>query len=165
MDSGYKERLLRKYHELCDLFEDYITKGYDVHTVFLLDTLIPAWDGDDSPYLCGRRIATVYPDGSIGPCLRNHSFKTGTIFDPAPMSKLQCDTFHYGTDRPDLPEECRECESADACQGGCPYDRMLLTGKTAGKSVVCEIHQEIIPRLKNLEKIKRESKLQTAHTQ
>lgn len=154
VDTGYKQRLLSKYHELCDLFEDYITRGYDVHTTFLFDTLIPLWDDVETPYLCGRNIATVYPDGTIGPCLRNHSFKTGTIFDPDPMSKLRCDTFHYRIENPDLPEECRICEARTTCQGGCPYDKLLLTGTTAGKSVVCDIHKEIIPRLRYLEKLK-----------
>jgi len=65
-DSGYQKRLLKKYHELCDLLEDYIVKGYDVVTIFLVDTLIPAWDLESFPYVCGRRLATVYPDGTVG---------------------------------------------------------------------------------------------------
>jgi radical SAM protein with 4Fe4S-binding SPASM domain len=158
LDSEYKKRLLKKYHELCDLLEDYIVKGYDVRTTFLLDTLIPSWDFEYSPYLCGRTIATVYPDGTIGPCLRNQSFKTGTIFDANPLAKIQCDTFHYDVSRPDLPDECRECESRTACQGGCPFDKLLLTGTTAGKSVVCDIHKEIIPRLRYLDKLEKDMK-------
>jgi radical SAM protein with 4Fe4S-binding SPASM domain len=158
LDSEYKKRLLKKYHELCDLLEDYIVKGYDVRTTFLLDTLIPSWDFEYSPYLCGRSIATVYPDGTIGPCLRNQSFKTGTIFDANPLAKIQCDTFHYDVSRPDLPDECRECESKTACQGGCPFDKLLLTGTTAGKSVVCDIHKEIIPRLRYLDKLEKDMK-------
>lgn len=153
-DAEYKQRLLKKYHEVCDLLEDYIVRGYDVHTTFLFDTLIPLWDSESSPYLCGKRIATVYPDGTIGPCLRNHSFKTGTIFDADPLSKIQCDQFHYDVKRPDIPNECRQCESRTACQGGCPYDKLLLTGNSSGKSVVCEIHKEIIPRLRYLDRLK-----------
>jgi radical SAM protein with 4Fe4S-binding SPASM domain len=157
-DTEYKARLLKRYHEICDLLENYVLRGYDVHTTFLFDTLIPSWDFESSPYLCGRRIATVYPDGAIGPCLRDHSFKTGTIFDADPMSKIQCDQFHYDLARTDLPDECRVCESRTACQGGCPHDKLLLTGTTSGKSVVCEIHQEIIPRLKNLDRLKNDPK-------
>ena len=156
LDIEYKKRLLGKYHEVCDLLEAYIVKGYDVHTTFLFDTLIPSWTLDASPYHCGKRIATIYPDGTIGPCLRNHSFKTGTIFDPDPLSRIQCDTFHYDVGTPHLPDECRECESKAACQGGCPNDKLLLTGTTSGKSVVCEIHKEIIPRLRYLDKLKNE---------
>jgi radical SAM protein with 4Fe4S-binding SPASM domain len=158
LDSEYKKRLLKKYHEICDLLEDYIVKGYDVRTTFLFDTLIPSWDLESSPYLCGRTIATVYPDGTIGPCLRNQSFKTGTIFDANPLAKIQCDTFHYDVSRPDLPDECRECESKTACQGGCPFDKLLLTGTTSGKSVVCDIHKEIIPRLRYLDKLENDMK-------
>lgn len=156
MDAEYKQRLLKKYHEVCDMLEDYTIRGYDVRTTFLFDTLIPLWDREESPYLCGKSIATVYPDGSIGPCLRNHTFKTGTIFDPDPLARLQHEPFHFEVKRADLPEECRTCEAREACQGGCPYDKLLLTGTTAGKSVVCEIHKEIIPRLRYLDKLKTE---------
>jgi radical SAM protein with 4Fe4S-binding SPASM domain len=155
MDAEYKNRLLKKYHELCDLFENYILKGYDVRTVFLFDTLIPSWDNTEySPYLCGKGIATVYPDGAIGPCLRNQTFKTGTIFDTDPLSKIRCETFHFDVKISDIPDECKKCESRVACQGGCPYDKLLLNGTRSGKSVVCDIHREIIPRLRYLEKLK-----------
>jgi len=153
-DTEYKERLLKKYHELCDLLEDYIVKGYDVVTTFLLDTLIPSWDLESSPYVCGRRLAAVFPDGTVGPCIRDHSFKTGTIFDADPLSALQCNIFHYDIGNSDTPAECRECESRTACQGGCPHDKLLLTGTTSGKSVSCDVHKEIIPRLKYLDKLK-----------
>jgi radical SAM protein with 4Fe4S-binding SPASM domain len=154
LDTEYKKKLLKKYHEICDLLEHYIAKGYDVHTTFLFDTLIPLWSLESSPYLCGKSIATVYPDGTVGPCLRNHSYKTGTLFDANPLSTIQCDIFHYDAAKPGLPDECRECESKTVCQGGCPYDKLLLTGTTIGKSVVCDIHKEIIPRLKYLDTLK-----------
>ena len=156
LDTEYKERLLKKYRKLCDALEKYIIKGYDVHTTFLLDTLIPSWDLESSPYPCGKRIAKVYPDGSIGPCIRDHSFKTGTIFDKNLLSTIQCDTFHYDVIKPDIPDKCKECESKTACQGGCPQDKLLLTGTRSGKSVTCDIHKEIIPRLKSLDKLKKD---------
>jgi len=161
MDTPYKQELLQKYHQVCDLLEDYARKGYDVRTTFLFDTLIPNWDAEYSPYLCGKSIATVYPDGSIGPCLRNQSFKTGTIFEPDPLAKLCCDTFQYGLDKPDLPSECQECPAKAGCQGGCPFDKLLLTGTRAGKSVVCDIHKEIVPRLITLDKIRLAAKAKT----
>ena len=154
MDIEYKNRLLIKYHEVCDCLEQYIIRGYDVYTTFLFDTLIPLWNNESSPYLCGKGIATVYPDGTIGPCLRNHSFKTGTIFDTNPLNKIQCDVFHYDAEKADIPNECRQCESKTVCQGGCPQDKLLLTGTRSGKSVVCDIHKEIIPRIKYLDKLK-----------
>lgn len=156
LDVAYRKRLLKRYHELCDLLEQCIVKGYDVHTTFMIDTLIPLWDHESSPYQCGRRVATVFPDGSVGPCIRNHSMKTGTIFDADPMSSIQCDSFHYDVERQDIPDECRECEVRTSCQGGCPNDKLVLTGTTAGKSVMCEIHKEIIPRLRYLEALKKE---------
>jgi len=88
-DVEYMKRLLKKYHELCDLMENYIIKGYDVHTTFLLDTLIPLWEQESSPYLCGKRLAAIFPDGTVGPCLRDHTFNTGTIFDANPLSKIE----------------------------------------------------------------------------
>lgn len=155
LDAAYRKRLLEKYHELCDLLEQCIVKGYDVHTTFMIDTLIPLWDHESSPYQCGRRVATVFPDGSVGPCIRNHSMKTGTIFDADPMRSIQCDSFQYDLERQDIPDECRKCEVRSSCQGGCPNDKLVLTGTTAGKSVVCEIHKEIIPRLRHLEEMKK----------
>jgi uncharacterized protein len=155
LDPEYRQRLLKKYNELCDVLEGYVVKGYDVHTTFLLDTLIPLWNEEGSPYLCGKRVAAVYPDGTVGPCLRNHTFKTGTIFDGNPLSTIQCEMFHYNVSRPEIPDECRECESRTTCQGGCPNEKLLLTGTTSGKSVMCEIHKEIIPRLRYLDELKK----------
>lgn len=160
MNPKYKGRLLKKYHELCGLLEDYVVRGYDVNTTFLLDFLIPSWGEEPSPYPCGKRIASVFPDGAIGPCIRNHSFKSGTIFDANPLSKIQCYDFHYDIRRPDLPDECRQCESRTACHAGCPNDKLLFTGTTNRKSVVCDVHREIIPRLRYLEKLKKD----TLHT-
>ena len=157
-DVEFRERLLKRYHELCDLLESYIIKDYYVHTTFLLDTLIGGWDSEDSPYLCGKRIATVYPDGSVGPCLRDHSFKTGTIFDPDPISLLHCDAYRYELANPNLPDECRVCESRTACQGGCPHDKIEQLGTPSAKSVSCDIHKEIIPRLKYLDSLQKQYK-------
>ena len=154
MDAEYKARLLMKYHDICDTLEEYIIKGYDVHTTFMIDTLIPGWQDESSPYPCGKRVATVFPDGSIGPCIRNHVVKSGTIFDRDPMSRIQCESFHYDLEKEGLPEECRACEVRTSCQGGCPNDKLALTGSTAGKSVMCEIHKEIILRMRHLEKLK-----------
>jgi len=154
LDDRYRTRLLKKYHEICDLLEKYVARGFDVHTTFLFDTLIPLWDHESSPYPCGKRVATVFPDGSVGPCIRNHVVKSGTIFEPDPMSIIQCDSFHYDVEKPDIPEECRVCESRTACQGGCPNDRLVLTGSRSGKSVMCDVHKEIIPRLRHLEGLK-----------
>ncbi len=68
LDDEYRKGLLGKYHEICDLLEEYVARGCDVHTTFLFDTLIPLWDHESSPYHCGKRVATVFPDGSVGPC-------------------------------------------------------------------------------------------------
>lgn len=155
MDPRYRKRLLGKYHELCDVLEDYAVKGYDVHTTFLLDFLIPAWDRESSPYPCGKRMATVFPDGTVGPCIRNHTFKSGTIYDPNPLAKIQCYDFHYDVRRPDLPDECRACESRTTCHAGCPNDKMLFTDLSMGKSILCDVHREIIPRLRHLETLKK----------
>jgi len=159
LDVAYKARLLRTYHDICDVLEAYVTKGFEVHTTFLIDTLIPGWEGESSPYHCGKRVATVFPDGSVGPCVRNHVVKSGTIFDPDPMSRIQCDPFHYDLGKEGLPEECQVCDVRAVCQGGCPNDKLVLTGTTAGKSVMCEIHKEIIPRMTHLRKMKLDRRL------
>jgi uncharacterized protein len=155
MDPRYKKALLEKYHQLCDMLEDYAIRGYDVHTTFLLDFLIPGWDLESSPYPCGKRMATVFPDGSIGPCIRNHTFKSGTIHDPNPLAKLQVYDFHYDIRRPDLPDECKACESRTACHAGCPNDKRMFFDSTIGRSVLCDVHREIIPRLRHIESLKK----------
>lgn len=156
LDAEYRIRLLKKYHQICDLLEALIVRGFDVHTTFMIDTLIPLWDGETSPYQCGQRVATVFPDGSIGPCIRNHTLKSGTIFDPDPLSKIRCDSHQYDLGKSDIPDQCRACESRTTCQGGCPNDKLVLTGSRSGASVMCEIHREIIPRLRHLETLKEE---------
>ena len=162
LDNEYKQTLLKKYHEVIDLLEKYVVKGYDVRTSFLFDDLIPSWNYETSPHLCGKRLAAVYPDGTVGPCNRNPLYKTGTIFDANPISHLQCEVFHFDIARPELPDGCRQCEYKTTCHGGCPNDKLLLTGTSSGKSVMCEIHKEIIPRLRYLDKIKTEMKLKPA---
>lgn len=151
MDPRYKKRLLARYHELCDLLEDYVARGYTVHTTFLLDFLIPSWTLESSPYPCGKRIAALFPDGTIGPCIRNHSFKSGTIYDVNPLARIQCYDFHYDVRRPDLPDECKVCESRTTCHAGCPNDKRIFTDYTLGRSIFCEVHKEIIPRLRRLD--------------
>lgn len=155
LDVAYQSRVLGIYHQLCDMLERYVLDGYDVHTTFLLDTLIPMWDFSDSPYPCGKRLAVVFPDGSVGPCIRDHSCKGGTIFDPEPLRAIQNELFHYDLGRADTDPECLACQSKNACQGGCPHDKMLMRGSRAGKSLACDIHKQIIPRLRRLEELKR----------
>ncbi len=155
LDGDYSDRLLKRYHEILDFLEKSVSDGHDVHTTFLFDTLIPLWDDEQSPYPCGRRLATVFPDGSFGPCIRHHSLKTGTIFDEDPLGKLQNESFQYDLSRADIPDECRQCEVRTTCQGGCPYDKLMSTGTTGGKSGACEILKEVIPRLRFLETLKR----------
>jgi uncharacterized protein len=147
----------KKYHQVVDLLEGYVLRGYDVHTTFLFDILIPLWDQSESQYPCGRRLAVVFPDGTIRPCIRNHSFKSGTILDPDPLHHLQSELFHYEVAKPDLPDDCRQCECQSTCQGRCPNDKLLLTGSRAGRSVACALHKEIIPRLRHLESLKTRS--------
>jgi len=155
-DPAYRARLLKRYHELCDLLEECILRGYDVKTTFLLDFLIPEWEIESSPYGCGRRLVTVHPDGTVTSCIREHSHRSGTIFDPDPLKAIRCSLYYYDVSEPDIPEECGQCEFKTVCQGGCPHDKLLLSGTRAGKSVLCEIHREIIPRLRHLRKLRRE---------
>ena len=51
-------------------------------------------------------------------------------------------------------------EVGTSCQGGCPNDKLVLTGSTAGKSVMCEIRKEIIPRMRHLEKVQLDRRLE-----
>ena len=152
LDPQYQARVLGVYHALCDLLEQYVLAGHRVHTTFLLDTLIPLWDHGQSPYPCGKRLAVVFPDGSAGPCIRDHACKGGTIFDPDPLRVIAHEAFLYDLTRADTDPECLVCAVRNACQGGCPHDKMLMRGSRAGKSMACELHKQIIPRLRQLER-------------
>ena len=46
----------------------------------------------------------------------------------------------------------------EASLGDILRKQLMLTGTTSGKSVVCELHKEIIPRLRRLEALKKERK-------
>ena len=72
------------------------------------------------------------------------------------MVKIHNKSFQYDLSRVDIPDECRQCESRTTCQGGCPYDKLVTTGTTSGKSVACDILKEIIPRLRRLDQLKNE---------
>lgn len=157
LDLDYQARILKEYHKLCDMLERYAVSGHDVHTTFLLDTLIPMWDLDESPYPCGKRLAVVFPDGSVGACIRDHACKGGTIFDPEPLRAIECEKFHYDLTRADTDPECLVCDCKNACQGGCPHDKTLMRGSRAGKSLACDMHRQIIPRLRHLEELKQRS--------
>ncbi|BBO82375.1 hypothetical protein DSCO28_29410 [Desulfosarcina ovata subsp. sediminis] len=142
-----------------EAFDHNTTKKHEQMNIKLgmLDFLIPLWDREASPYPCGKRIATVFPDGTVGSCIREHSFKSGSIFDDDPITSMQCATYHYEVIQPDIPAECHTCEVKEACQGGCPRDKLLLTGSRSGKSIFCDVHREIIPRLRAIEALKRDS--------
>jgi len=149
-DDKYKKHLLSKMHGVCDVLEKYKNNNYDVHTTFLFDTLIPDWNYDASPYSCGKGIVAVHPDGSVGPCLRNHIYKTGTIWSKNPMSLVKNADFTMSFNRDDVPDDCKICEVRTTCQGGCPNDKLTLNSSFKGKSVWCDVHKEIIPRLRDL---------------
>jgi radical SAM protein with 4Fe4S-binding SPASM domain len=156
-DPDYIKRILATYHKLCDLLEKYIAKGgYDVHTTFLLDTLIPQWNLEGNPFHCGRRMAAIFPNGNIGPCLRNHKYITGNITEPYSNSTVIDDLFRMSFRRNDVPDDCKMCEVRKVCQAGCPNDKMIHIGTTGGRSMMCEVHKEIIPRLIILDKLKSE---------
>lgn len=153
-DEEYKELLLKKYHSILDIVENYQSKGYKIFTTFLMDALIPHdWGYVDeffTPYTCGKRILSIRADGSIGPCLRNHNYSVGNIYSENPTELIKCSDFRYTYKRDGIPEECSICDVNSICQGGCPNDKLLNYENFNTKSPWCKIHKEIIPRLLDL---------------
>jgi len=153
-EPSYKQLLLKSMHIVCDCLETSLKNGYKIHTTFLFNTIISWWNKDYSPYTCGKRSAVVYPNGTVGVCLRNHFDKVGTIYDKNPLGIIQNEKYHLDYNRKDLPDECSKCDIKDVCQGGCPNDKLFNFGTTKMKSIMCEIYKEIIPRLKYLDTLK-----------
>ena len=159
-EDGYLDKLLKSYNKVCDIFETYVGKGYDVQTDSLFDMLVPYWnkgfDGNRvSPYVCGRGFATIHPDGSVGACIRNQTKSCGTI-DQLDRSSYLDDFFENRLSRKKIPQECFECPVRNECSGGCPNDKLIHTGTNIGKSMLCSVHKEIIPRLQKIESLKRD---------
>jgi radical SAM protein with 4Fe4S-binding SPASM domain len=150
-NERYKEEFLKKGHAILDILENYKAAGYTVHTTFLFDTLVPRWKlTDHSPYHCGKRLMAIMPDGSISPCIRNHEYKVGTIYDNDLLKKIKVSCFEMNYRREDIPAECKVCIVRDTCQGGCPNDRKIAYGTFGGKSPFCKIHKELILRMREL---------------
>jgi len=148
-DLKYKKLLLKKLHVMCDIMESYEAKGYKMRVGFILDAVIPHWSIDNSPYLCGKSVITVHPDGKIGPCIRNMDSPFGDLYTQNPVKSLRekCSHFKWNLKR-ELPDKCNECESLQSCQGGCPNDKII--NNTCETDPFCEVHKEIFPRLKAL---------------
>ena len=164
-DVEYKARLLKKFHSVLDVLETAQLDGKYVNSVFLIDSVIPYEWGDEAlserftPYICGKRILSVRPDGSIGPCIRNQTYSVGNIYSDKPYNLIKSNDFIYSYKRPDTPEKCKVCSIRDMCQTGCPYDKLISTGKFDGMSPYCDIYQEILPRVKKIYNYNREHKV------
>jgi len=155
-NQEYKERLIKKYHSILDVMEKYSSRGYHVSYDYVQDYILPQnWDKYPdiySRYFCGRGVLSVRPDGSVGPCLRNHEVTAGTIYSEHPNQLMRNDNFRWAYKRPDAPQECKICDIKDICQSGCPNDKLATFGRFDTKSPFCEVYKSVIPRLMELRK-------------
>lgn len=158
LDMEYKKAVIKKFHAAIDVAEEYKAKGYPFSYDFFMGILVPHnWDdfGITTPYGCGRGVLSVRPDGSISPCLRDHTSDFGkTIYTEDPIQAVKCDSYRWTYKRDDIPEDCKKCESRQVCQGGCPNDRLVSYGRFDGKPPFCEVDKEIVPRLMALQRKK-----------
>lgn len=136
--------------------EKYSSRGYHVSYDYVQDYILPQnWDKYPdiySRYFCGRGVLSVRPDGSVGPCLRNHEVTAGTIYSEHPNQLMRNDNFRWAYKRPDAPQECKICDIKDICQSGCPNDKLATFGRFDTKSPFCEVYKSVIPRLMELRK-------------
>lgn len=153
-NEAYKDKLIEKWHSTLDVLEnEFINKGYHVEIPFLYDGFISNWIHETSPYSCGRGIVTIYPDGSIGNCIRNINKKAGTLDDPNPQELIKEDYMKWSwQNHTNLNEKCKSCDIRFACQGGCPQNRYYTYGTFYGEDPWCRVHKAIMPRVKSLGK-------------
>jgi len=153
-DEEYKDKLIQEWHKIINIIKnDYIRKGKKITIPFLYDGMVANWPYDKSPYSCGKGIVTVFPDGSIGNCIRNMDKKVGTLDDPNPQELIKEDHMKWSfINNTNTNEECKTCSVRFACQGGCPQNRILSGGYYEGKDPWCRVHKEILPRVRDLGK-------------
>jgi len=145
-NEEYKTKFIKALHEYLDVFEKYIEKGYHTNVKYvILDALIP----NVPNRTCGRANLNVYPDGSVGPCIRALDDIKGTLWTPNPLKLALDEKYIYSSNSKYCHDDCRECKVKHTCKGGCPYDKSLAYGeiKEGMKSPWCRVYKEIVPRI------------------
>ena len=136
-NPDYIKRLKNKIHKCLDIIEEQDVKFPLSH---FFDNMIPEWDTiEDNPFLCGRYMASVRVDGSIGSCMRDIETAIGHIDTTEPTLK----NIHHEDILRRLEEKCSYCEVNKICYGGCQYNN-------ASKNNLCDLYQEILPRIRSL---------------
>jgi radical SAM protein with 4Fe4S-binding SPASM domain len=148
-DPGYQWKLLIAWNRFLDLIEEE-RNGMWQHR-FYLDAIFhhvaPQWDKDKSYSLCGKQMI-FDPDGLVRNCPRDPDAVVGHMMDHRFTSesyRKRPQKYSATLNRHDTPEDCKVCEVRQQCQTDCPYERRIT-----GKSPMCNIWREIIPRAKSL---------------
>lgn len=155
-DDDYKKRLVIKMNSILDALVECDAEGHYVNSAFLIDTIIPYEWGEEglrdrfTPYLCGKRVISIHPDGTVYPCIRNFNYPVGSIYTVNPADVGKCEEMRFTYRRDDIHEDCKVCDVREICQGGCPNDRYSATGSFGGKSPFCQMMKETIPRVEKL---------------
>ena len=153
----YKNNLLVKMHEACDILEEYKSKGYKINSTWILDYFTPRLNETVRMFpMCSGQIASIGPDGSISGCTKGplncKEVIAGTIWDDSPLEliKIKSKDWKQQFDRPGYSEECLTCKARFSCNGGCVWDRLYTNNTLVGPYPFCQLHKEIFPRLEEI---------------
>lgn len=111
---------------------------------FIVDSYYPTWKGDKNPYLCGKSLVVIDPDGTLRSCNPDFHAKLGHLSENPKFSDFKfpqrMSAKRYS--------ECQECEWVVWCQGGCPYSSKVVHGEYGkGKTPFCSAVKRLFPLL------------------
>ena len=154
-DENYVERFKEALHKYCDVLERLKNEGYRINTKKqMVDFLLPH-AGEDTVHICGRNMMTIFPDGSLGSCVRALEHRIdNNIYGDAKKAIEQIREYDYliSFKSDHTHEECKTCDARFTCHGGCNYDKFVTYGEISNKhkSPWCKAYKEIVPRLEKL---------------
>lgn len=154
-DKEYIDNVIKKLHEMCDILEQYKSKGYKIKTDHFISVFTPRMGDRQHKKVCGNGSFAISPDGSVSCCVRglyNNESKIGTIWDKKlyETGKEFAVIWEKNPDKIGSAKECSICKIKYLCGGGCTYARWTNNGVLTGEYPFCKINKEIFPRLEEI---------------
>jgi radical SAM protein with 4Fe4S-binding SPASM domain len=131
--------------QMSKMFDIFLEADIPTYPDWIMESTLPLWEGPKNPCLCGKYFIVIDVDGTIRSCNPDPSTKVGHI-DTVSFGDIH---FSHRWSAKNLPE-CRGCQWAPRCQGGCPYTRKLTYGTYNHKSPFCEAFKNLFPKLYQL---------------
>jgi uncharacterized protein len=100
---------------------------------------------------CQEHFMSIGPLGDVYPCGRfdgASQYRMGNINDNSVEEMEKSDGRRILKGRYDaIVDDCRSCEYADVCHGGCCHDAITMTGSVASKSPYCVVYRRLYAHL------------------